>query len=568
MNYGNRVRRYVVTLTALLVVIVGIFATQGAKAQQEGKPIAIGDKVDGSIDDQNYQAVYDLTVSAGNSVIITLKGGGGLDPYLYLKDSTGKTLAEDDDSAGGPDSQIKYTFEDAGTYSVIATRSGGQGGRTVGSYTLEIVAGAGTKAATKGATVSATSAATKVATSKGTAVALETTPTGEETEAATGAATEESTTEATTAATVAATPAPSATPRPSRTPRPTATPVVATEEPAQATEAGTPEPTRRPTRTPRPTLTRRPPTVTPTPSPFVDAGEIEDGSTVKGTIDDSQIFWVYVFAGAVGDELTINVQGDDNLLPAIIVASADQNATGPLKSANAKAGTNKVTLQVTLPTDGDYFIVATRVGQRTGTSSGKFTMTFAVNTLPAEVQTGPDPVKIVKSLQADKLAPEGGKLLFRLPNGSSIRDATAPGKKVPVGNNLQARDFVLQFQVNWTAAGEASGCGMGFRKSGTRDITFVLLTNDQKVALVQRQGSRALINFFQDTDLFTPKQAATITVIAIGDKVLVYLNGKFVTSDIGKGVRGAFETELFNVDGNTTTTTCIFPSGWVWTFDK
>jgi hypothetical protein len=545
MSYGNPLRRWIVTLIALLAVILGIFAAQGAKAQQEGKPIAIGDTVEGTIDPQNAQALYALTVEAGNSVIITMRGGGGLDSYLFLKDASGKTLAEDDDSGGGSDAQIKFTFTAAGTYTIVATSSGG---RTSGAYTLKVEPGPGTQAATKSATQA------------GTAVALETTPISGITEAATV----EGTSEATVAATEEATAAPSSTPLPSRTPRPTATPISTQEANAQATA----EPTRRATRTPRPTLTRRPPSATPTPSPFVDAGPIEDGSTVQGTIDDTQIFWVYTYDGAMGDQLTITLEGEEGLVPSIVIASTDQNAQGPLKVSNARAGTSKVTMNVALPANGEYFVVATRVNQRQGTSSGKFTMTLAVTTLPAEIQTGADPVKIVKSLQADKLVPEGGKLLFRLPQGTYARDSKAPGQMIPVGNKLQAKDFVLQFQVNWTTAGEASGCGMTFRKSGTRDVTFVLLTNDRKIALVQRQGSRALINFFQDTDLFTPRQVATVTVIAIGDKVTVYLNGQFVTSEVGKAVRGSFEADLFNVEGNTTVTYCLFPSGWVWTFDQ
>jgi hypothetical protein len=552
MSYGNPLRRWIVTLIALLVVILGIFAAQGVKAQQEGKPIAIGDTVEGTIDPQNAQVLYALTAEAGNSVIITMRGGGGLDSYLFLKDASGETLAEDDDSAGGSDAQIKFTFTAAGTFTIVATSSGG---RTSGAYTLKVEPGPGTQAATKSATQA------------GTAVALETTPLGA-TEAATVEGTTAPTAEATVAATVAAaeegTTVPTSTPLPSRTPRPTATPVSTQEANAQATT----EPTLRATRTPRPTLTRRPPSATPTPSPFVDAGPIEDGSTVKGTIDDTQIFWVYIYEGAMGDQLTITLEGEEGLVPSIVIASTAQDAQGPLKVSNARAGTSQVTMNVALPANGEYFVVATRVNQRQGTSSGQFTMTLAVTTLPAEVQTGADPVKIVKSLQADRLVPQGGKLLFRLQQGTYARDSKAPGQMIPVGNKLQAKDFVLQFQVKWTTAGEASGCGMTFRKSGTRDVTFVLLTNDRKIALVQRQGSRALINFFQDTDLFTPKQVATVTVIAIGDKVTVYLNGQFVTSEVGKAVRGSFEADLFNVEGNTTVTYCLFPSGWVWTFDQ
>ena len=103
----------------------------------------MGDSLEGTISVQTFQVPYTFTATAGQSVVITAVGQGGLDTYLILQDSNGKSLAEDDDSGGGSNGQIKYTFTAAGTYTIIVTRSGGQGGQTNGAYTLKITDGAG-----------------------------------------------------------------------------------------------------------------------------------------------------------------------------------------------------------------------------------------------------------------------------------------------------------------------------------------------------------------------------------------------------------------------------------------
>ncbi len=561
MSYWKRTRRWITVFTALLSLTVGGLLADSAHAQQPTTPIAAGETAEGEITSSAYQVLYSYMATAKESVTITMRGGGGLDSYLILKDASGKTLAEDDDSGGAGDALLKYTFTEDGEYTIVATRPGQQGGQSTGSFKLTVESSKG-------------SAATAKATRQGTAVAGRITSTPGGTEAATGAATEattEATTEAvteaaTTAATTAATSA--VTTRATRTPRATAT-QAATEAAGGATTAATAgatsAATSRPTRTPRPTLTRRPPTITPTPSPIVNAGDIGDGSTVTGEITDTQIFWVYTFDGAVADQLSITMQGEGGLVPSVAVIPS-QNQQSALKVVNAKAGTSQVQLQVTLPTNDTYFIVATRAGGDSGTSTGKFTLTMAVATLPAEVQTTGQPAQVLANLVSDNLAPKGGKLLFRIPS-IVIRDSSAPGKSQPVGVGFQAKDFVLQYQVSWTTAGETSACGISFRKSGNRDLSFVVLTNDQKVAVVQRQGNRALINFFQDSQNFTPKKPNTVTVIAVGDKVTVYVNGLFQASETGKGVRGSFEANVFNVEGNTTVTNCTFQQGWVWSLD-
>ncbi|MFN7128665.1 MAG: PPC domain-containing protein [Brevundimonas sp.] len=111
------------------------------------KPIAIGDSVDGNLDDETgtndegqRAEFYRFSVEAGQRVAIELSSKD-FDTYLTLrKASDNSTVAEDDDGAGsGTDSRIAQTLEDGGDYVVEARAFSGDGeGRF--KLTLEEVA--------------------------------------------------------------------------------------------------------------------------------------------------------------------------------------------------------------------------------------------------------------------------------------------------------------------------------------------------------------------------------------------------------------------------------------------
>ena len=68
------------------------------------------------------------------------------------------------------------------------------------------------------------------------------------------------------------------------------------------------------------------------------------------------------------------MEGDKGLVPSIGIVFVRRRQT--LKAITANPKTSKVILTATLPEDGDYLIVATRLNGDTGDSTGKFTMTL------------------------------------------------------------------------------------------------------------------------------------------------------------------------------------------------
>src|SRR4051812_16738187 len=139
MTHHPPIRVQVITLILVFTILLGGLVFTSAQAQGGGaKPIKIGDTVKGNINDTNYQEMYTLTLSSGDSVTITEASSDGLDAYLILQDAKSTVLLKDDDSAGSHNAQIKFTAKTAGDYTIIATRYGQQTGKSVGSYTLTV----------------------------------------------------------------------------------------------------------------------------------------------------------------------------------------------------------------------------------------------------------------------------------------------------------------------------------------------------------------------------------------------------------------------------------------------
>ncbi|MCU0498153.1 MAG: PPC domain-containing protein [Anaerolineae bacterium] len=84
---------------------------------------------------------YEVTAEAGQTVVVVMESAD-FDAYLLLEDDNGDVIMRNDNGAGGENAQIIYTVPETGTYTVIATSRRNQetgGDRSVeGAYTLSI----------------------------------------------------------------------------------------------------------------------------------------------------------------------------------------------------------------------------------------------------------------------------------------------------------------------------------------------------------------------------------------------------------------------------------------------
>ncbi len=94
--------------------------------------------VDGVITNTTFYQLWTVDAAAGETMTLTLETtSGNLDAYLGLLTPNQDTvLAEDDDSLGGTNAKITYTFPTAGDYVILATRYDLANGDTTGNYRL------------------------------------------------------------------------------------------------------------------------------------------------------------------------------------------------------------------------------------------------------------------------------------------------------------------------------------------------------------------------------------------------------------------------------------------------
>lgn len=106
--------------------------------------IVYNQSLQGTIDSNTPSVTYRFQGSAGDSVTIAMsRVGGDLNSYLYLLDSTGTLLYEDNDSGGeNGNARMTYTLPADGKYLIVAARLGQARGTTSGSYVLDLTSNA------------------------------------------------------------------------------------------------------------------------------------------------------------------------------------------------------------------------------------------------------------------------------------------------------------------------------------------------------------------------------------------------------------------------------------------
>ncbi|RPH57594.1 hypothetical protein EHM82_00955, partial [bacterium] len=92
---------------------------------------------DCTLDDGSHVDFWDFQGAAGQSVTVTLRSDD-FDAYVFLLDPEPQAVAEDDDSAGGSDSQIIHTLDEDGEWTIGANSL--QPNQT-GSYSVTLACG-------------------------------------------------------------------------------------------------------------------------------------------------------------------------------------------------------------------------------------------------------------------------------------------------------------------------------------------------------------------------------------------------------------------------------------------
>jgi len=130
-------------LAALVIVFLALTVVNlpTPVAQAQGGELQFDQPVQGTISDSSYEQTYTFQGTAGQLILIAMdavEDDYELDPALLLNDASGNRLSENDDFGSGFNAMIAYALTEDGTYTVIATRSGGSTGSGGGDFTLTL----------------------------------------------------------------------------------------------------------------------------------------------------------------------------------------------------------------------------------------------------------------------------------------------------------------------------------------------------------------------------------------------------------------------------------------------
>jgi hypothetical protein len=144
---ADRAGTYYIRANSLGAGDTGAYTVSVRQAAPAPPPVAIrvGQTVSGRLEtsdlrlpDRSHYDVYHITARASERVRITLRSDD-FDAFLHVGRAGGEweSLETDDDSAGGTDARIEFTFPSAGVYEI---RANSLGSGETGAYTLAVEA--------------------------------------------------------------------------------------------------------------------------------------------------------------------------------------------------------------------------------------------------------------------------------------------------------------------------------------------------------------------------------------------------------------------------------------------
>lgn len=142
---GNRwqhLRKLAFLVAVMTLSSFSLDRVSGSPAKQ-GSPVLLvyGQTVDGDLDRTTPSTFYEFDAALADVVTISMiVTEGALDPFLVLNDPDGLPLVTDDNSGGGLNARLTFVIPADGRYSIQATHAGGLTPEEGGAFSLNLTA--------------------------------------------------------------------------------------------------------------------------------------------------------------------------------------------------------------------------------------------------------------------------------------------------------------------------------------------------------------------------------------------------------------------------------------------
>jgi hypothetical protein len=140
---GFALRFFVVLAVAAALEWAGTSVKASPARQDNLVPLVYGQTVDGEISSGQPSVFYAFEAAAGDVITVTMiVTGGDVDPFLVLNNADRVPLATDDNSGGGVNARLTFVIPTAGQYVIQATHAGGIPPEGGGTFSLNLTAAA------------------------------------------------------------------------------------------------------------------------------------------------------------------------------------------------------------------------------------------------------------------------------------------------------------------------------------------------------------------------------------------------------------------------------------------
>jgi hypothetical protein len=168
-----------------------------------------------------------------------------------------------------------------------------------------------------------------------------------------------------------------------------------------------------------------------------------------------------------------------------------------------------------------------------------------------------------------RLIPGLGKIGLEIKNKAFVSNNTALGISYqPLAESLSFSDLVYSADVTWESSNENTACALEVRAADDNNFTIVYW--DRKGGYGIRQTSEkdgVTVSQYNITEAILKDNKATnrVTIIAIGNNLIVYINGVMLINVNVKQTTGGVRIAAYNYQ--RATNFCQFTNLWLRSFD-
>lgn len=175
-----------------------------------------------------------------------------------------------------------------------------------------------------------------------------------------------------------------------------------------------------------------------------------------------------------------------------------------------------------------------------------------------------DPAAIVEELAARRIVPAGGSQVMFVPD-SFTSTSRAGMQTLPLGQGRTVSDFVMGATVTLESNSPQNGCGLIFRQESADRYSLFFLDGLGGYGVAEWALDRFQPAYYAMERPASPQPGQDrVALVALGERVWVYLNGELATVRPSEAVAGGVGIAALSFDG--TFVNCLFDNTWLWTW--